>query len=220
MSLALRSGLRYFEGAKRYGAGVILGPDGGEPYLHRMDAGAEAEAARILAMPGEKECNLAINVAFDQRFMSKLALGLGCNIFGTSYATSIYAANLRGLMWGKTHEERASFNIRSLNYLDGAKDPTARLVTFRGGYTIRIMAAGDELVLSLNLPSGRPIHIVMANDPSLWADASFNLYRMGAAFVVVPQVERFAGPFPLGNTAATCRATSDFPSLPPLKLLK
>jgi hypothetical protein len=220
VSLALRSGFRYFEDAKRYGAGVILGESGGEPYLHRMDAAAEAEAERILAMPNKKQTQVAINVAFDHRFMAKLALGLGCNLFGTAFAISEYGNSLRGLMRGKTHEERAAFDIRGLNFLDGAKDSTSEYVAFKGGYTLLILAPRDEMILSVNFPSGRPIHIVMANDPALWSDARFNLYREGAVFVIVPQVERFAGPLRLAPYVSHLHGGPALPELQAIEAMR
>lgn len=141
VNLALRSALRYFPKAARYGVNVVLRTEpGATEYLMQMDSAAQAEAQRIAQMPNEKTMNPAINLAFDHRFMPKLALGLSYNIFGKTFATSSYADKLRGQMWAKTHDERASFGIRGLNYLESGKDPTNTFIAFKGGYTIRIMA--------------------------------------------------------------------------------
>lgn len=220
VNLALRSALRYFPSARRYGVGVTLAEGRANPYLDEMDAAARAEAAVIESLPGKKQTLSAIDVAFDHRFMAKLALGLAYNIFGPAFATSSYADSLRGQMWGKTHDERAKFNLRGVNFLDGAKDPTSLFIAFDGGYTIRIMAIKDELVLSVHLPSSRVMHIVMADDPSLWSDDRFQSYKLGTVFVVVPQVERFAGPFKLTDYIGYKTSRVSLPALDSIVALK
>ena len=74
------------------------------------------------------------------------------------------------------------------------------------------MAAKNELLLSVNLPSGRVVHLVMADSPALWADDRFRLYQYGAVFIVVPQVGRFAGPIKLADYVTTVSVGLLFPS--------
>ena len=82
------------------------------------------------------------------------------------------------------------------------------------------MAVRQELVLSVNLPTSRPIHIVMADDPSLWNEARFSSYQLGVVFVVVPQVERFAGPFPLAQYIGYLMGRVPLPELQSIEALK
>ena len=199
-NLALRSGMKHFPKARRYGVNVELRTKpGAVEFLHQMDDSAKAEAAQISALPNEKQTMQRLDVAFEQRFMAKLALGLGHNIFGVEFSRSDYAQKLRDFMRAQTPAERAEFDLRGLNYLEGGKDPTSEHIAFKGGFTIRIMAAKNELLLSVNLPSGRVVHLVMADSPALWADDRFRLYQYGAVFIVVPQVGRFAGPIKLAD---------------------
>lgn len=60
----------------------------------------------------------------------------------------------------------------------------------------------------------------MADDPLLWSDPRFSSYQLGVVFVIVPQVERFAGPFRLAPYVSHLMGRFPLPELQSIEALK
>jgi hypothetical protein len=194
--LSLRSAMAHFPKARRFApeAEINIGP-GVPEFVHVMDASAKVEAGLIIAMSDKKEMSIPVYFGFEQRFMAKMALGVGYNVFGAEFLDLPYTKALRALLWEQNLEKRAALGIRGVGFLDGDADQSSRFMGWPGAYTIRLQVVGAEFVLSLHFPSSRPLHIVIANEPSLWAASDHAPYREGVVFLSLPQLPRFAGPF-------------------------
>jgi hypothetical protein len=46
------------------------------------------------------QLQLSLRLDFSDRFMAKLAVGIGANLFGNAYCASAYAEDLRKMLWG------------------------------------------------------------------------------------------------------------------------
>lgn len=198
VSLNLRSALDYFPQARRYGVNIEIRTEpGAVEFLIPMDEVARAEAERIRALDQQKKQGIPLNLGFDQRFMPKLALGLGSNLFGQAFLDKDYTRRLRGAMWERDIQKRAVFGLRGVNFLNENKDITSEFMGWKGAFTIRIMPVESELVLTLHFPSSRALHLVMANEPELWLDPHFAPDHFGLIFLILPQIKRFVGPISL-----------------------
>jgi hypothetical protein len=195
VSLSLRSVRAYFPKARRYGANVELRSEpGATEFLISMDDVAKKEAAKIIALPEPKNMTVLTNIAFEQRFMAKMALGLGYKILGADFLATEYAKRLRGALWEQDLSKRAEFGLRGSGFLNDKSNTTSEFMGWKGAYTILFYAIGEQLVLSLHFPSSRAVHLVMSDEPSLWQEQGFAPYREGVVFLVLPQLGHFAGP--------------------------
>lgn len=203
--LAFRSFMAYFPNARRYtpDGEVSMGP-GVPEFVHAMDASAKAVAEKILAVPDSKLIGVTLDIAFEQRFMAKFALGIGYKIFGSTFLDTPYGKALRGAFREADLEKRAAYGLRGAGFLKAQDDSSAEFMGWKGAYTVRMQVIGQELVLSLHFPSSRAIHLVVSNEPSLWSSCSsdFAAYREGVVYIVVPQLGECAGPIPMGQYVA------------------
>lgn len=76
------------------------------------------------------------------------------------------------------------------------------MLRWDGGYLLVLLAVGSTLVLTMVLPTGRIMSIVVANDPTLWQGAEHAELREGIVFVSVPQVAVVIGPLALAEYLA------------------
>jgi hypothetical protein len=195
VGLAFRSAADFFEESQRYAPNVAFQADpAAKPLLHPMDPSASEEAARILAMPNQKNMGVVIDPGFDQRFSAKAALALGYKIFGTAFLATAQAGRLRGLMREKDPARRAAFKVRGSDLLSTGDDRSAEFRGWKGAYTIHIGVFGDYLLLSIYLPTTQGMHIVIADEPAMWQSHNYASYREGVVYLVLPQVGHFAGP--------------------------
>ena len=123
--------MKHFPKARRYGVNVELRTKpGAVEFLHQMDDSAKAEAAQISALPNEKQTMQRLDVAFEQRFMAKLALGLGHNIFGVGFRAATTLRNSR-LYAGTDTTERAN-SILGPQLSRGRQGPNKRAHRIQG----------------------------------------------------------------------------------------
>jgi hypothetical protein len=136
-----------------------------------------------------------IEVGFEERFLAKLALGLGFNILGERFLSTCYSHNLRKMLWNR--ERKDGVEIKGTGYF-GARDKDAEgIMSFNGAYVLAMHAFGEAFGLSVYMPSGQGMHVTISDQPELWQDTSFDSYREGLVFVVIAQLGRFVGPISL-----------------------
>ncbi len=177
------------------------------------------EGDRIIAMGDNHEMGVVINIGFEQRFMAKMALGLGSTVLGSPFLNTSYAASLRKLMWERDQTERAKIGVFGSGFLKAETDSTAEFVGWRGAYTIRLHApsAAGRLVLSLHFPSSRVMHIVVSDDPSLWSSPDLADLRDGRLYLVLPQLGEVLGPLPMPHYVSHRLGNIQLPQLQALE---
>jgi hypothetical protein len=196
--LILRSVKASFGRDRRFGGNCAIQDDSkDDPFLHELDEASREELGKIMALPEEKSMGFATDPYFEQRFLAKFALGLGFNILGQPFLNTSYAIHLRNALWEKDAERRKRIPLRGSGFFGNEANETDTFVGWPGAYTIRLHIVAAHFVLTLHFPSGRAVHIVISDDPSLWVDENFDKYRNGAVFLVLPQLGQFVGPVPL-----------------------
>jgi len=208
--LTIRSFVRQFKKVSRY-AGNFDSAGGELEGIYEpipKDRMEEFEALRAKAAAGETwAMRVGVGIGFEERFMAKLARGIGFKLFGEQYLTTPYGINIRNALWEKDAEVRGKLFKALPLFNENGKALKGR-AGYPGVYSVLLWAMPESFVLLLTMPDGNLLSVVISDDPSLWAGPEFDSYRDGAIFLVAPQVETFIGPvsFPdflahmLGNT--------------------
>lgn len=209
--LALRSMKAHFSQARRYAVNFdIRGDDPNDAMLHPIEGDAQRELELIRGLgDAEHHIRIAINPGFEQRFLAKLALGLGYKVLGSNFLETEYARYLHSALWERDRAARQRIPIRGTGYLETEVNLAAQVVAWPGAYTIHLHALQEWFSLSVYLPSGHPMHVCVSDAPQLWQQPAMGSYREGIVFLVIPQLGRFVGPVPfpeylshrLGNTS-------------------
>lgn len=126
--------------------------------------------------PPELELRAVISTNFEQRFLGKLALGVGANLLSPAYLSTPYAASLRDLF----HTGKGSL-VRGAGYTQMKSKIAFGL---EKTWTLTIWAK-SELALIVTSPSGKNMSIVIAPEDSLTDDIR-QQFGQGQSWVIVP----------------------------------
>lgn len=168
------------------------------PYLaSSLDSVANAEltAIKSAALEGGAAARLSIDVGFEQRFMAKLALGLGFNLLGEAFLGTAWAVRCRAVLWESDPSRRADMFAGTPFFAEDSEiRRAASHIALKGAYTFGILALGPNLTLILTLPTGKTLAALISDEPDLWADPSLVDCTWGRIFHLVPQANFFHGP--------------------------
>lgn len=143
-----------------------------------------------------------IQTDFDSRFLAKLALGVGYNIFGNQYIKSNYAGKLRKAMWEADSQKRHRIEIQGTRYanrigLGGAE----RLLKWPSGWVLLLKVVDNKLTLTIVCPTGNVMSIVVAESMDEWPEIKKE-YGEGWIWLVVPPLGRATEAISLPNYIA------------------
>ena len=139
--------------------------------------------------------SVKIGINSADRFLCKLALGIGSLLLDESFKESKSADLLRLGMWTKNRSEREKLPIHGTGLL-GNKDSMANfdnLFKWSGGHAIVVMATRDRLALYSNFYEVNSSVIQISDEPELWKDK----LTEGVVYVVVPPLSKAVGPIKL-----------------------
>jgi hypothetical protein len=130
---------------------------------------------------------------FSRRFLAKVGLGLGANLFGDDYIQSPYAAELREAMWEQTRPDETS-GVRGTDLMQEIGLQNTRLNGLRGVWSIMMKTYPNTFALLITTPSGRSMTLQLSDDPRFWSSERFRPYHDGAFYFVVPERSIFSDP--------------------------
>lgn len=202
---ALASFAKKFKGCRLFCLTAIGGfPKAlSEQYIHISNANEieAAEIAWIKSRPDntQQQMQLSLRLDFSDRFLAKVALGIGANLFGNIYCSSSYAGELRKLLWrnSKSDDEGSPQVFGTSFWQDKDLRPISQYISLPGAWTILLQGLKDGFALCLFTPGGRCMSMSISDDNSLWASPEFKLYHEGAVYFAIPQRDLFVGPVPL-----------------------
>lgn len=163
-----------------------------------------AEAAEMAFIVGQadttRRLRMDIQVDFSDRFLAKLALGFCHTILGESASRSRYAGALRQRLWSRTETPEEADTIRGAGFWGGRDDELmANFMGWRGAWTLTFQPMPDGFGMTIIMPGGRLMAMLLSDEPSLWPEAVVEQYADGLVYVVVPARGRTVGPIPLAN---------------------
>jgi hypothetical protein len=163
-----------------------------EPLTRGLDLSNELQAREAAAIVAETAPQIttamAIRMDFSTRFLCKLAIGLGDNLFGPEFGETAYAGMLRDALMERDFERRGQIGIKGTAYsVNEQAADLPKLLGFTGAWAISLIALKDNFVLTVSSPNGAFMSVQISDDPSLWVDSRFDPYRLGQVHVIAPQ---------------------------------
>ncbi|CAM2008981.1 HNH endonuclease [Acanthopleuribacter pedis] len=195
LQTVFKSFVANFKKAKRY-----LGTpnDGLGPLLNTVFHEILSEDRQLVEtlrekMNQEHHVRISMEEGFEQRFLAKVALGLGFQIFGEKFLNSSYATSLRNAFWEKDFKERQAKGVIFKSRLRQEDCPSALKELFwPGAHTIWLIPSGQYLILGIFLFGSEFYAVVISDEPEVWRGSELTSGING--FIVVPQIDKFVGP--------------------------
>ena len=133
--------------------------------------------------------NSGLRNDFSQRFLIKLALGIGHSLFCGDFAPTGYARQLRRSFWQHKPQVRG---FRS----------AAGTFGLAGAWALCLATQDDTLGLIITTPTGKVLDIVVADRPALWSGPEHEGLRRGQVCIAIPQRRIFTQAYPLSDCLA------------------
>jgi hypothetical protein len=182
-----------------------------------------AELAWIRNRPSGRSGGLraSLRVDFSDRFLAKLALGLGYNIIGRAFRDSSYAEELRKLLWRRDPSQDEGIEVFGTSYWQASQfSAVSHMIGLTGAWTIMLQALREGLSVSVCTPLGRLMTIAISKDPSLLPLSAIDQYYLGALYFAVPQRRTFLGPVALPAYLAHRNGSHVVPAIAKLEALR
>jgi len=215
VAVLLLSCLKHFKGARFISGniGFPAVPEDEKPYFDNPNGSEKLVLEQLSKLQGNNhKCKLAITDGFDQRFLAKLALGLGVNIFGDQFLTIQYAMNLRDALWEKDLRKRQEYGVKFYKYINEEKK-LKDIFALDGAHTILFYPIKDELFLILFVYGKKMLMLPICPDKAMWNSYTEN----GFVFVVAPQIQTFIGPVGITDFIAFKSGVKDIAALESLQ---
>lgn len=109
---------------------------------------------------GHLGCQIGFHVRFDQRFLAKIALGIGYSLFGQPYLNTNMARDARDICWPK---DGVNIQSRGSTTFGTTKDPLlSKFIGYPGAVVLTVMNTGHFYVLSVVIDQTIPIIVELA----------------------------------------------------------
>ena len=141
-------------------------------------------------MKGHLKINFRHYIDYDQRFMAKFALGMGC-IHLNDFIQSEDAERLRQYMWEESPEKRAEYMLRGKPTLKEMPNAFNELMSWPPGHTILLMPIGKTLIVCIYLFGQMSFIMEVSRKKAQWAGV---IDSDGIAYFVSPSNQRALGP--------------------------
>lgn len=131
----------------------------------------------------------------ENRFLAKVAIGIGTKFLGETFVKSESAANLRKYMWAKSDEERDGVKLHGTNFYNPGKKLETEMVEYFGwevGHLIAIVNMYEYVSITITLFNKISASVrIEKSDVSDYDD----VLGRGICIAVAPAVKKVVGPF-------------------------
>lgn len=115
---------------------------------------ANQAAIRTAIQAGKILVQVAVNTKFDQRFICKLALGIGYSLFGEDFLSHATAAEARKGVWPPSDGTNSA--IHGSSTLFAGDTPFAKVAGYPGAVAIIVMKAGPSWSMCVSIDEKLP----------------------------------------------------------------
>jgi hypothetical protein len=155
----------------------------------------QLEWIRQLPADQMRGASVVIDASFGDRFLVKLALGIGSLKLQPAFQTSEDAHLLRRAMWEREPTIRNAMPLEGQGFLRGDGE-LSKVVGWNGCHTVLLKRVGGETVLSATFYGSYEARLVVTTDP---AHSEGRLEQDGGSvWVIAPGLRRCVGPISLG----------------------
>jgi len=188
----LLSCIKYFGKARRISGGIQLTPQAQHNAYFNEPTDKELSILQFFrSISGRQHhCKIQIQIGFEQRFLAKLALGLGYNLFGNKFLNSEYSQKLRNAMWEKDFNKRLEI-VNFSDYFHDGKNIRDNFLAWEGVHTLVLFPIGSILYLIFYCFGYKLMMIPLCYDHEIW---NTSISSDGIVYVAAPQLELFSVP--------------------------
>ncbi len=183
------------------------------------DARAAADMALIAGLQanGHHRAVMSFNMNFGQRYLCKLALGFGFQLFGYDFLQLPGTAMLRAaLRADNAHLEQLDLHGATVFQSTG----TPNLLHFAGAYLLVFFREGPLAGLTVITPTGRDMAVRFTDAADRLRSPLFDRYGGPFCVLLVPTLKRHWGPYPLRDYIDHKLGKSNIPDLSELEGLR
>jgi hypothetical protein len=209
----LLSCAEHFEHSRRIALNIEF--EEGSPYKRYVDEPTPEDAIAIekitnLDKYGNEDGAVHHQAGFEQRFLAKLALGLGMNRFGEEFLCSESAKKLKICLRNSNMETRLQSGILFTEFFTGSADADVfSIFSMDGVHAIVLQSMMGRIWMHFILYGRRPLSISMTDGVETWADKLPN----PEVYFICPPAGLFAGPIPLAKLINHQRGRIIIPAL-------
>lgn len=224
---SLQSVLQHFPNAKRFVTNLELPANATKFWELDPSDAQQADDLRIvrefeeLRELGEQvHCQVAIALHADGRFLAKVALAAGYQLFGSDFLTTDYAMELRKGFREADPSKRHNLKIHGSGYLRGVNlGSIGEKLRWPGGWQLAILHLPKKLALVVTAPTGRTMCIQITDDATL-IERLGTEYQNGVCWVTIPAAQTAIGPIPYPDYLAHMTQVMEIPELAKLETLR
>lgn len=152
---------------------------------------ASTRAGKKIHLTGLFDINLST------RFLSKLALGIGRQLFGSDFTVSNDGQLLIKALWERNFIDRVKIPIHGTGIFDSQEVEKLGLpLSWTGGWVLIITLAGNALSLSVVTPTGKIMTIMITNNP-VFVERIKDRVNDGLIWITIPCILKAVGPISL-----------------------
>lgn len=198
---------KHFKRAKRYIVTPGLPPNWTAfEQISREDPAQAADLKIIDAMLRRARANQSTRARLEidltdvgQRWLCKLGLAIGCQIFGAGFGKHADGELLRRAFREANPEKRKQYKVRGSGYFTGGSG--LAFLAWPAGWVLQLQVLDGTLGLAIVTPSGQTMTIAITDDHNLISQVPADI-NMGQAWIVVPSAARAVGPIGIADYVA------------------
>lgn len=138
--------------------------------------------------------NLRLGTDYGDRFIGKVALGMGALFLNQDFQTSESAIRLRNFMWTKTANERANIPINGTGFLKDDFTDISKLLNRPYCHTLMLLPVDNRLCLYASFYGTQTSIIEISSEQQHWEN---NIPSQGLVFTILPGFQKCVGPLSL-----------------------
>lgn len=138
--------------------------------------------------------NMVLSQNYGDRFLAKLALGLGSIFLKKTFKKSESADLLRNFMWTKSSEKRSKIPLPGKGFSSKIfSDGMRKIMKWSGGHILYILPQNDRLFLYTNFYDMQEGLVLISSEPEHWKNTIVDSYG-GIIYVITPFLQNYVGP--------------------------
>lgn len=139
----------------------------------------------------QQNMRFSIDSNMGDRFLAKVALGIGAKFLNPSFIESESADLLRQFMWTKNHEIRSNIPLHGSGLFSGNFGRLGEFLKWPGGHSLSIIKDWDNCSLAISLYEEHMGLIKITSEPEHWEGL---LGERGDIYVISPGIQKYVGP--------------------------
>ncbi len=153
----------------------------------------------LRSMSGQvHSASIKMNIDYGDRFIAKVALGIGGLFLNKEFLSSKSAQLLRTFMWTRDSKQREKLPLRGTGFWGALSQDLKNIMNWPGGHVIALIQSGKTLNLFTSFYEAQTASIIISSEPQHWD----GIVNEGLVFVISPGLQKYVGPKNIANYIA------------------